>query len=159
MPDQRLYYLINRAQHHLRKLVDRVSLQRVGVSSAQVGALFLIAQRPGCSQADIASELGQDESAITTMLKRMERSELIERRRNPNDGRSNLVYLTWRGEKTLRSVRGLLADFNKQLTQGFSADEVDIVLRFIRHVNSLEETDISSTSPVRAAIEPFRNTD
>ena len=68
MPDQRLYYLINRAQHHLRKLVDRISLDRVGVSSAQVGALFLIAQRAVCTQADIAAELGQDESAITTML-------------------------------------------------------------------------------------------
>jgi DNA-binding MarR family transcriptional regulator len=143
MPDQRLYYLINRAQHHLRKLVDRVSLERVGVSSAQVGALFLIAQRPGCSQADIATELGQDESAITTMLKRMERSDLIERRRNPNDGRSKLVHLTRHGETTLRSVGGLLTHFNKQLTEGFTADELEVVLRFIQHLNSLEEADIA----------------
>jgi len=143
MQDQRLYYLINRAQHNLRKLVDRVSLERVGVSSAQVGALFLIDQRSGCSQTDIASELGLDQSAITTMLNRMEQNGLIERRRDPNDGRSRLVYLTRRGETTLRSVGGLLAHFNKQLIRGFSKDEVDIVLRFIRHLNSLEDTDIA----------------
>lgn len=143
MQDQRLYYLINRAQHHLRKLVDRVSLERTGVSSAQVGALFLIAQRSSCSQSDIAAELGQDESAITTMLKRMERNGLIERRSNPNDGRSKLVSLTRRGETTLRSVGGLLAHFNRQLTRGFSRDEIEIVLRFIRHVNALEEADIA----------------
>ena len=143
MPDQRLYYLINRAQHHLRKLVDRISLDRVGVSSAQVGALFLIAQRAVCTQADIAAELGQDESAITTMLKRMERSELIERRRNPNDGRSKLVYLTARGEATLQSVGAQLAHFNEQLTEGFSADEIDTVLRFIHHIGSLTEADVA----------------
>ena len=143
MPDQRLYYLFNRAQHHLRKLVDRVCIERVGVSSAQVGALFLIAQQPGCTQADVASTIGQDESAITTMLRRMERGELIERRRNPDDGRSKLVYLTPTGERRVKEISQLLVHFNAQLTKGFSVDEIETVLRFMQHVGSLTEADVA----------------
>ena len=139
--DQRLFFRLNVAQHHLRKLTDRLLMDRVGVSSAQVGAMFLIRQHAGCSQSEIARELAQDESAVTTMLRRLEQGGMVERRQDPDDRRARKVFLTKEGETKLDRVAAMLGAFNETLTEGFSDEEVEVLARFLTRLPQLREQD------------------
>lgn len=131
MNPPRLYFSLNQAQHRLRKYADRRALAETGASSAQIGALYYIRDHEPCSQADIAGAFGQDESAATGMLTRMQRGGFIERVRDPEDRRVSRVTLTPAGRATLNEADVMLADFNRRLERGFEPRELDVVQRFL----------------------------
>ncbi|MGW1747446.1 MarR family winged helix-turn-helix transcriptional regulator [Streptomyces sp. NPDC002092] len=70
-PDQRLYFLLQRAAHQLRTTVDRRCLAAAGVTTAQLGALFAVRDQPGLTQQDLARVLGLRESAVTALVGRL----------------------------------------------------------------------------------------
>jgi DNA-binding MarR family transcriptional regulator len=134
MAAPRLYFTLNQAQHRLRKYADRRCLAETGASSAQLGAMYYIRDHDCCSQADIAAAFGQDESAATGMLSRMEKGGFISRERDPDDRRISRVRLTDAGRATLESADEMLLDFNRRLGKGFSRDELALVQRFLDSV-------------------------
>lgn len=134
MRNPRLYFSLNQAQHRLRKSADRQCLLATGASTAQIGALYFIAENAPCSQADIAAAFGQDESAATGMLARMQKAGLIARERDADDRRITRVTLSPHGQEVLSKGNTLLKAFNQRLTLGFSEDEVAIVGRFLQSV-------------------------
>lgn len=134
MKPARLYFSLNQAQHRLRKYADRRALTETGASSAQLGAMYFIRDHQPCSQADIAGAFGQDESAATGMLARMQRGGFIERQRDPEDRRISRVTLTEAGRSALRKADVMLDDFNRRLGRDFDAQELEVVLRFLETV-------------------------
>jgi MarR family transcriptional regulator, organic hydroperoxide resistance regulator len=131
MKNPRLYFTLNQAQHRLRKSVDRRCLAETGASSAQLGAMFYIREHEPCAQAEIASAFGQDESAATGMLQRMERGGYISRERDPEDRRVTRVSLTDTGRAALAQGDAMLHGFNARIGKGFSQAELDVVRRFL----------------------------
>jgi len=134
MASQRLYFTLNQAQHRLRKSADRQCLAKTGASSAQLGALYYIRDNQPCSQADIAGAFGQDESAATGMLARMQKGGFIRRERDPDDRRISRVTLTTAGERTLAKADEMLRDFNRRLEKGFDRKELTVVQRFLTRI-------------------------
>lgn len=59
----------------------------------------------GCSQTRLADELRQSESNLSTLLDRMSRDGLIERRRDPADRRKSVIVLTQTGRELLIKAR------------------------------------------------------
>ncbi len=131
MTSPRLYFTLNQAQHRLRKHIDRRCLAETGASSAQLGAMFYIRDHEPCSQGDIAAAFGQDESAATGMLARMQKGGFIARRRSPDDRRVAEVTLTEAGRAALEKADVMLAAFNRRLTRGFSRAEMTVVQQFL----------------------------
>jgi DNA-binding MarR family transcriptional regulator len=134
MPAPRLYFTLNQAQHRLRKSADRRSLLRTGASTAQLGAMYFIRDHEPCPQSAVAAAFGQDESAATGMLARMEKGGFIARNRDPDDRRVTRVTLTQSGHEALAAADGMLADFNRRLGKGFSRDELAVVQRFLESI-------------------------
>jgi DNA-binding MarR family transcriptional regulator len=129
----RFFYLLNLARHRVHKRTDRICLERLGVSGAQLGALFVVAERPGLRQRELAATLGYNESAITSLTSRMIAAELLERRPDRDDARASLLSATSRGKRIVARARPLLAELNARLTEGFSEQELDTVARFLTH--------------------------
>jgi DNA-binding MarR family transcriptional regulator len=92
-----------------------------GVNEARFVVLDALRRhRPnGCSQTTLASELKQSESNLSTLLDRMSKDGLIERRRHPHDRRKCLIALTHGGELLLTKARTyrdvVLAELLRQL--------------------------------------------
>src|SRR5690606_32396680 len=107
--------------------------ERLGVSGAQLGALFVVAERPGLRQRQLAEALGSNESAITALTNRMVDAELLERRPDPDDGRASLVFATAHGKRVIGRARPVLAELNERLMNGFSDDELDVAARFLEN--------------------------
>jgi DNA-binding MarR family transcriptional regulator len=132
--EKRLYFLLNAAPQALRKHVDEQAIARVGLTSAQMGVLFYLAKHEGCLLKELGQGLALKNAAITGLVARTEKTGCIRRRASSEDGRATHLYLTAKGHKKLEEIQRLNEELNRTLRAGFSDGEIEIVLRFLRHV-------------------------
>lgn len=116
-PDQRLYFLLQRAAHQLRTGVDRRCLATAGVTTAQLGALFAVHDEPGITQQGLARVLGLRESAVTGLVARLTRAGLVARRPHPREHRAVVLELTEDGTAALAAARPEIERFNAELRE------------------------------------------
>lgn len=142
--DKRLYFQLNVAQQALRLRVDQECLARVGLTSAQAGLLFYVAQHEGCLLKELANGLGLKNAAITGLVARTERTGCVRRQVSRVDARATELHLTAKGRAKLLEIKKLNEQFNEQLREGFRPDEIETVLRFLKHCADLAERSEAS---------------
>jgi MarR family transcriptional regulator, organic hydroperoxide resistance regulator len=116
-PDQRLFFLLQRAAHRLRTTVDRRCLAAAGVTTAQLGALFAVQDRPGITQQELARTLGLRESAVTALVGRLTAADLLLKRPHPREHRAVVLELTETGAAALRAAQPEVDRFNAELRE------------------------------------------
>ncbi|GAA1120532.1 MarR family winged helix-turn-helix transcriptional regulator [Nocardiopsis composta] len=114
-PDQRLFFLLQRAAHRLRTTADRRCLDAAGITTAQLAALFAIRDGSGLTQRRLADTLGLRESAVTALVRRLTEAGLIARRAHPSEHRAVVLELTGAGDDALRAARPAVDRFNAEL--------------------------------------------
>ncbi|MEO3783947.1 MarR family winged helix-turn-helix transcriptional regulator [Actinocorallia sp. B10E7] len=114
-PDQRLFFLLQRAAHRLRLDADRRCLAAAGVTTAQIGALFAVDERPGLTQRQLAGVLGLRESAVTALVARLAAAGLLARGAHPSEHRAVVLELTDTGREALCAARPEIDRFNAEL--------------------------------------------
>ncbi|MER7572543.1 MarR family winged helix-turn-helix transcriptional regulator [Streptomyces sp. NPDC057806] len=114
-PDQRLYFLLQRAAHRLRTTADRRCVAAAGVTTAQLGALFAVEDRPGITQQQLARSLGLRESAVTGLVTRLTTAGLLAKRAHPSEHRAVVLELTDAGTAALGAARPEIDRFNAEL--------------------------------------------
>jgi DNA-binding MarR family transcriptional regulator len=133
-PDRRLFLQMQRANRVLAAYVNKRTQEILGVSSAQLGTLYYLAQHPACSATDIASVLDANKSAVSSMLQRLERAELIQRTPNPKDARGSRLSLTAKGEAVRAQSLAVTRKLTSEITEGFGEDEMDTIARFLASI-------------------------
>lgn len=93
-------FLVRHAWLSMRSAVAAV-LAEHELSVPQYGTLLILAGHPGQTIADVGRKVGTARQSANELITGMERAGLIERRANPNDRRSQLVYLTPAGKDRL----------------------------------------------------------
>ena len=132
--DKRLFFLLNKARHRMFKYAETQSEYRLGTSVTQTAALMFIGKNEGCLQKELAKILGLNNSAVTGLVGRMVKNDLISRQTCDDDARASRLYLTETGRTKAPQIKPLMKEFNEKLTQGFTDDEVDVVLRFLNNI-------------------------
>ena len=134
--DNRLFFLMNMAQHRMFKYTDNQCEAQLGISVTQVAAMLFVAKQEGCLQKELSGALGLNNSAVTGLAGRMEKKGLITRQSCEQDGRASRLYLTETVRKQLPAVFPLLKELNTILTEDFSEAEINTVIRFLNHVSN-----------------------
>jgi MarR family transcriptional regulator, organic hydroperoxide resistance regulator len=96
------------AVDHALQQRSKQMLLEVGVTGPQRLVLRVVGRYPGIAAGELASVLHVHPSTLTGVLKRLERQKLIERTRDPSDGRRALLVLSPRGKKLDASNRGTI---------------------------------------------------
>ena len=99
-------------------------MQAQGLSEPRyqiLGALFR-RMPTGCSQTELASELFQSESNLSTLLERMQSDGLIRRQRSPIDRRKVTIQLAEAGAAVLTEARAERQHQIGRLLSGFELD-------------------------------------
>ena len=134
--DDRLIYLISRAQHglmtHLKKALNA---EGVEITPVQAGILFLL-RKNALTMTELSRTLSIDNSAITGLVDRLEKSSLAKRTANPNDRRTYLIRITDKGKNEIDRAYVIIKKVNEEIKSGFSEDEVET---FKKVLNSLLE--------------------
>jgi DNA-binding MarR family transcriptional regulator len=130
----RFFHLMSMAQHRLLKAIDAAYKEALGISSTQLGVLFILEKKPGALLKEISEELGINASAITALIGRMEDARLVRRQDSAEDGRAVHLFATAEGLAKATAARPILGRLNARLTQGFSERDVATVGRFLNAI-------------------------
>ena len=96
-------YQLRRAQDaSFQALVNRTG--NAGLRPGRYAVLQVIADNPGVSQTVLSRAISRDKTTLTPILQDMHRAGLIERLRDPNDGRSWMMHLTDKGFEMLATL-------------------------------------------------------
>jgi MarR family transcriptional regulator, organic hydroperoxide resistance regulator len=142
--ERRLYLLLHRAQRALSVYANAETLDELGITASQMATLHYLAKNPGCSMTALANLLDANKSAVTGLIQRMERAGFVCRAPDPADGRASVLSVTRKGEHVRERSGALLKRLNAELTEGFTAEEVETVTRFL---NALVERCASPDDP------------
>ena len=113
-----------KAAHRLRGLLSG-HFSEFDLTDVRYAVLkFLRESEPyGCTQSAIAEHLDQSESSISTLVKRMRKSELLYRLRSGIDKRKWVLKLTDRGGNLLETARQYHAERMDSFLRAFDSDE------------------------------------
>jgi DNA-binding MarR family transcriptional regulator len=129
--ERRLFFLLTQAQRALVKYADAALLAEHGVTSAQAAALMFLAKNDASALTRLGEGLALNAPAISGLANRLEKLGLVERRDDPDDGRAYRLTLTDEGRRRAAAIVPRVRALHGELTRGFSADEVEIVTRFL----------------------------
>lgn len=141
----RLYYWIQVCSAQLRRQANAELSQRAGLTATQLGALFFISQHEGCLLKELAAGLHIGGSAITTLVGRLERQELVTRGRSERDGRAYCLRLTPQGKAAIGRAVPRVAQLNDWIAKDFTDEELAVVTRFLQ--TTVERIQTLPTNP------------
>ena len=112
------------------------SLADEKLTSGQPKVLEYLFENNGAVQKDIAEACLIEQATLTSLLSRMEKSRLIERKSKNGDKRFICVYLTGKGRKSGEMVINNLSLIGKSALAGFSENEIIQFINFLERVNA-----------------------
>jgi DNA-binding MarR family transcriptional regulator len=86
------------------------------------------------SQADLGRRAELDRSDVVTTVDELERSGLVSRSPDPEDGRRKIVTITATGKRRLRKLDGVVADVQEELLAPLSTAERAELIRLLGRV-------------------------
>jgi len=89
----------SKMQHHSSEHLDNYD-----ITPAQFEVLVHLSTNQGISQQELAEKLLVTKGNVCGLIDRMSSQELVERRSDPEDRRSNLLFLTERGQTLASEV-------------------------------------------------------
>jgi len=115
-------YLIKRAQAALHVCLEEIVFPH-GLGIAQFVVLSLLAETPGLANADLARRAFVTPQSMNEVLKQLESTRLVERRRNPANARILNAYLTRTGTRKWSAVNSQVWELEARLLSGLTSDE------------------------------------
>ena len=94
-----------------------------GVAPRYLGLLGLVAANPGQLQNRLAEAVGLQKSSLVTILDRLEKDGILERRPVPEDRRAKGVWLTDHGEAVVASLSRAASNHEEELTRGIPPED------------------------------------
>ncbi|MGK0474686.1 MAG: DNA-binding MarR family transcriptional regulator [Oleispira sp.] len=122
------------AQRKLFNYVDKACEDALDTSVTQLAALLYIVKNSGCLQKDVAKALSLNKSAVTGLIVRMEKNELLERVVSDEDARAIKLYPTPEGVQKTLDLMPFIDELNDLFSEDFTDEEIKTVLKFLNFV-------------------------
>ena len=79
--------------------------------------------------------MGMENTSLSRILNNLEKRSIIERKQNPNDGRSRLIHLTKLGLEKREISKKIVLGFNKSVADQLKKEEINIFFKVINCIN------------------------
>jgi DNA-binding MarR family transcriptional regulator len=110
-------------------------LENQNLTTGQPKVLGYLLRHDGAIQKDIATACQIEPATVTSLLSRMEKKHLVERRMKEGDRRFLCTYLTDLGRKKAVEVEKAFAQLEEIALDGFSEEEKEAFFTFLEDVN------------------------
>lgn len=122
MDEEALHILLLLGFHRSnREIVRRI--RQEGLMPGQPKILEYLWFHDGAGQKDIGRECIIDKSTVTSLLKRMEKLDLIRKETRPEDQRGVAIFLTDKGWEKARRIREVIYRIDDEMWQGIKPEE------------------------------------
>lgn len=110
---------------------------KYGATMATGFALLSIDKTKGTPSTALGPKMGMEATSLTRTLKTMEEKGLIYKKKNPEDGRGVLVYLTEEGLKKRELSKTTVLKFNEVIKQSVSEEKFSNFVEVSEIINEL----------------------
>jgi MarR family transcriptional regulator, organic hydroperoxide resistance regulator len=138
-----LFLAFKRAHHALSTHASAVVGAAVGTPGAQVAALVQLDREDGIMIRELGARLGLESAGTTGLVARLERQGLARRTPEKRDRRAVRIHITPKGRRTVERAAPILGELSRQMTEGFTAAQVAVVRRFLDHVLTTFELEVT----------------
>ncbi len=121
-----------------KRLMSRI-LERYDLTYAQFQALKIIHDQPGITAKEILIYLDSDKATLSGVLSRLERNDMIERKKDPDDRRLVHTALTDKSRAICEEVLAIETDCQQDLLKGLRSREVKHFTEGFKQVLSNQE--------------------
>jgi len=129
-PDGNVGFLLHDVSRLLRVRFDRRA-RALGLTRAQWRVLAHLAPRQGINQSSLAEILEVENITLGRHIDRLEDTEWVVRRRNPDDRRAWRLFLTDKSRPVLDQMEIIAAEAQGEAMAGLSDDERDRLLKLL----------------------------
>src|SRR5260370_5957165 len=106
-----------------KQIMRRTSPERVGMDLRLLMALRYVGDHDGTPQQELGGSLCMDAKNVVLLLNDLEDDGYIVRRRDSEDRRRHLVYITAVGREALEHAARVLEEIEGDVLQGLDAEE------------------------------------
>ncbi|MFA6193304.1 MAG: MarR family transcriptional regulator [Parcubacteria group bacterium] len=124
----------------IKKASENISgnnLEKSGITPLQIQALDYIKNNPGTPVSGISEHLFLSPSSVSQLTDRLFALRLMDRKSDPDDRRSVLVFLTKKGEQFVQRFKKRQLKEIGFITQYMSAEDIEYMIRI--HKNMLKK--------------------
>lgn len=114
-------------------------LSPFGLTSPQYFVFNALWMGDGVSIGELGERVSLDTSTLTGIIDRMERNDYVERKPNPGDRRSVLVFLTPKARKVGPGILEFADELDATLKQPFSQEEMDVFERVLKSLAEMSD--------------------
>ena len=108
--------------------------RELGVQPGQMPIIMIVYGNDGCSQKEIAEHMGVKPPTVNVSIQRLEKAEIVYRKRDEKDQRIMRVYLTETGRKLVDEIREKSRTVEKVMFSNFSDTELCLLRRFFEQI-------------------------
>lgn len=127
---------IYRAANAVRNRMEREVLAPEGLSWGGFTILFVLWVWGDRETAELAEDCGLAKGTLSGMLTTLEKADLVNRARHPDDGRRVLVSLTTPGTETIEKVFPRFNEYEARFTERLDSGEREELARLLRIVTA-----------------------
>ncbi len=138
VPSDHPYYLLSRTTLIITSAF-RKGLTSAGITHvkpAYLGVLIALWQEDGLKVIELGRRSGLEPSSMTGLLDRMERDGLAFRSADPNDRRSQLIYLTDEGRNVKKAVLDVVDEVMGEIFRDISSDDLGNAMKVLQQIIS-----------------------
>lgn len=137
--DERIGYLIKRAQQALRQEMDG-ALRELNLTTAQYAALSALEQTPKASNAALARACFVTPQTMIEIIKNLETADYITRQAHPEHGRIIQTVLTGNGRAKLVTAHEVVGKIEARMLTGLQPEEQEMLAAYLQQCfENLEE--------------------
>ena len=136
MKDKTIDYILRATWQAVARMYNEEASKFEG--SMAIGfALLSIDREEGTPSTAIATKMGMEPTSLTRTLKTLEEKGLIIRKKNPDDGRGVLVYLTSLGKQMREQSRSTVLKFNEVIKHNIPEEKLIHFIEVAETINEL----------------------
>ncbi len=152
-PDSNVGFLLHDVSRLLRVRFDRRA-RALGLTRAQWRVLAHLAPRQGINQSSLAEILEVENITLGRHIDRLEDTEWVERRRDPDDRRAWRLFLTEKSRPVLDRMEVLAAETQEEAMASLSASERSHLMELLRSMKRSMATREAETRATGDGVDP-----
>ena len=136
MKDKTIDYILRATWQAVARMYNDEA-SKYGATMATGFTLLSIDKEGGTPSTALGPKMGMEATSLTRTLKSMEEKGLIIRKKNPDDGRGVLIYLTEFGKEKRELSKNTVLKFNEAVRQNVSAEKLQHFMEVSEIINEL----------------------
>ena len=136
MKDKTIDYILRATWQAVSRMYNEEA-SKYGGTMATGFVLLSIDKDKGTPSTALGPKMGMEATSLTRTLKSMEEKGLIIRKKNPEDGRGVLIYLTKFGKEMREQSKNTVLKFNESVRQNISDEKLQHFMEVSEIINNL----------------------